>query len=196
MKGDIFMINEVELSQKFAEILSTSRISANLSQAYMARTIGKSKNTICNWESGIGLPNCVTLFRWFEICGVSPQKYILDTVVFPKETHCGNDDMENEAFLLYYIKNIATEKEKEQLVFNIKGNTGSSWLEQLNMLSIDNCCSLRSRANIAQVTLDNYKMEKANNQLSIDSDIVDVDSLEQAIDKGKQAVLNQKNRYH
>lgn len=185
------MINELELSDKISQILIKSRTQADVSQTYMAKAMNKSKNTISNWESGIGSPNLICLFKWFDVLGLNPYKYLLELSI---EMDIVNNS--DDAYLKNYFTSIATDYEKSQLAFDVSNTTGSIWQEQLNMMTINNCCSLRSRVNLAQTVIDNYRMEQAHGLLcNTDQSIVDLDSLESSVRKGREAVLNKKYGY-
>jgi hypothetical protein len=98
--------------------------------------------------------------------------------------------------LLHYLKDVASSAEIRKLSYSIFGNTGSSWLAQLDMLTAHNHTSMRSRVNVAQTILDSYEMESARGELVGNGNILpDKENLRVAINDGKNAVLKGQQGY-
>lgn len=49
--------------------MKAARVNANLSQGEMARLMGKSQNTLIDWEKGRKKPRVDELQKYCEICG-------------------------------------------------------------------------------------------------------------------------------
>jgi hypothetical protein len=185
-------------SDNLAFILSSSRCEANKSQKYMAQSLGRSVGTIQNWEAGIGAPNLLDTLEWFDVLGLNPLRYMLN-FVYPDtymDLSAASSDEDIRAALLHYINDVASASEIRKLSYSIFGNTGSSWLAQLDMLTAHNHTSMRSRVNAAQTILDSYEMETARGELVGSQNILpDKENLRTAINDGKNAVLNGQTGY-
>ena len=95
-----------------------------------------------------------------------------------------------------YINTNFTERDIRQMAYCMFGDTGSSWHEQLNMLTANNHCSMRSRVNICQAVYDNFLMEKARGELVNEDNIMpDLASLNIALQRGREAACESKNGY-
>ena len=95
-----------------------------------------------------------------------------------------------------YINTSYTERDIRQMAYCMFGDTGSSWHEQLNMLTANNHCSMRSRVNICQAVYDNFLMEKARGELANEDNIMpDLASLNIALQRGREAACESKNGY-
>ena len=71
-------MTDLENAQRFGAMLAKSRTDAGQTQKYMAQALGKSVNTIQNWESGVGEPGYRTLEKWFDALGINMELYILN----------------------------------------------------------------------------------------------------------------------
>ena len=71
-------MTDVDRARAFGLMLERSRIDAGKSRKYMAQALGKSINTIQNWESGIGEPGYRTLEKWFDALGLELGRYLMD----------------------------------------------------------------------------------------------------------------------
>ena len=69
---------EADRARAFGLMLEKSRADAGKSRKYMAQALGKSINTIQNWEAGIGEPGYRTLERWFEVLGLNLGRYLVE----------------------------------------------------------------------------------------------------------------------
>ena len=192
------MFNRVEIGENFSIMLKRSREDAEKTKKYMAQAMNRSVKTIENWEQGTAFPTLMTFLEWFEALGLNPMRYVLD-FMFPDKykilSETDQDDALEEA-LVFYIKNVATVSEKRKLAFNIFGNTGSSWHAQLEMLTAHNHNPLAARVHASQVIYDAFRMAEAEGKLiRTDEAMPDRELLEEAVGKGREAVLNGKNGY-
>lgn len=76
------------------------------------------------------------------------------------------------------------------------GKSGSPWHAQMNMLTANNHCTMRSRVNVAQIIIDNFKVEEARGELINTEHVMpDMDALALAADAGRIASYNGANGY-
>lgn len=55
--------------------LEAARVNANLTQAKLAKILGVSKTTVCNWENGLTEPSLSQLRKISELSGI-PMDFI------------------------------------------------------------------------------------------------------------------------
>lgn len=126
------------------------------------------------------------------------EKYIL-SYRYPDKFLTFDKDTEIEKMvdcIHAYINTNYTERDIRQMAYCMFGDTGSSWHEQLNMLTANNHCSMRSRVNICQAVYDNFLMEKARGELANEDNIMpDLASLNIALQRGREAACESKNGY-
>ena len=133
------MLSEAEKSQIFGNMLAKSRNDAGKTQRYMAQALHKSVNTIQNWESGISEPGYRTLEKWFDTLGLNMDSYILEYKYKDFTMTIDKSDLDTvKKCITMYINTQFSERDFLQLAYCMFGNTGSSWHEQLNMLTAHN----------------------------------------------------------
>lgn len=66
-KGGTLQIQTGSLSSN----IRMHRLSAQMSQEELAKTLGVNRMTICSWESGATEPNITSCFRLADLFGVS-----------------------------------------------------------------------------------------------------------------------------
>ena len=125
------------------------------------------------------------------------EKYILNYRYPDKFLTVDNTEIEKMVDCIHaYINTNYTERDIRQMAYCMFGDTGSSWHEQLNMLTANNHCSMRSRVNICQAVYDNFLMEKARGELVNEDNIMpDLASLNIALQRGREAACESKNGY-
>ena len=125
------------------------------------------------------------------------EKYILSYRYPDKFLTVDNTEIEKMVDCIHaYINTNYTERDIRQMAYCMFGDTGSSWHEQLNMLTANNHCSMRSRVNICQAVYDNFLMEKARGELvNEDNTMPDLASLNIALQRGREAACESKNGY-
>lgn len=189
-------MTDLENAQRFGAMLAKSRTDAGKTQKYMAQALGKSVNTIQNWESGVGEPGYRTLEKWFDALGINMELYILN---YKYRNHFDMQDSNIQKIkdcVHTYINNQCSERDIRQLAFCMFGNTGSSFHEQLNMLTANNHCTMRSRVNVCQLIMDNFTMEQAHEELVRSDQVMpDVETLKNALTKGRSAAYAGENGY-
>ena len=189
---------EVDKARAFGLMLEKSRTDAGKSRKYMAQALGKSINTIQNWEAGIGEPGYRTLERWFEALGQDFGRYIMEyrhPGIFSDNSSSEDVNALKEK-LHRYVDTHFTETDIRRVYFCIFGNTGSSWREQLNMMVANNHCSMRARVNVAQTVYDNFLMESARGELvNLDEIMPDLESLSRVVNNGRKSACDGKDSY-
>lgn len=107
----------IERAEMCSQILSKSRIKANLSRRDMSHIIGVSESTIKAWENGSGAPTLTSMLEWFDVTGCNMFRPILD-FLWP-DVFLGLSPASSESKLFsavnFYLKEIAGEKEIQKL---------------------------------------------------------------------------------
>lgn len=67
----------------FAQLLETSRLCEEWSQAEAARRLGITRHRLHDYEKGVRLPSSVTAWRCAEVFGMSPEHWV--SVVFEEQ---------------------------------------------------------------------------------------------------------------
>lgn len=154
-------MNNVEISEKFANMWVSSRTAANKSQEYMAKALGVSRQTVQNWEKGLGCPNQMMGFKWFQVLGVQPLPYYLQILhpdmegISPKD-----DDQKIEDALIECIKDL-TPDQKRKLLYLFYGNHGSSPSGIIELMTTHLHNPLRDRITIANTVLASYNLAES-----------------------------------
>lgn len=188
------MLTRMELADSFADMLCETRNIAGKTQREMAKAMGKSIGTIQNWESGISTPDVIDLVFWFHTVGLNPMHYIF-RALHPDYPPINNVDGMREK-MVKYVAETMTDWAIQLMFFNITASHGSSAIQQQNMLAMNNLTSMESRARVARMVLDNYRMEERLGKLiSHDKVTVSPESLKNALNAGIDAVADGKSGY-
>ncbi len=183
--------------KRFSKIWWKSRADAGKSQEFMALNLGVSKKTIQNWERGLSAPNLFQCSEWFRVLGLNPTSYHLE-FLYPTTFNNAstiNDEQNIEQTLISMIKNAST-LEKQQLLYLMSGNHGSSWYALLQLFTAHCHTSLQSRIVVARTVCDNYEIEETTQQIVCPNDIKpDLTFLKVAIEQCKKAAQNKQAGY-
>lgn len=183
------------LSERFAKMWTSSRIHAGKSQEYMARALGVSRKTIQNWESGESCPSQLMGFKWFTVLNLQPLPYYLE-LLYPLDFGMEKrSDQDAEQQLLSLIKVMPADYQRK-LLYLLNGEHGSSAVCVLDMITADLQTPLRDRLNVAANICTNYEIAQATGKIRNPNDIQpNMDLLRLGIQRGKEAVLNNKDEY-
>lgn len=118
---------EIELAEFVGEKIKYYRKSKNLTQKQLGQKIGKSDNTISNYEKGIAAPSQDALFSLaaaldIKVDDLFPKRNNVDTLHNALETTNENFDLNDIHFLkklMEYIETLSDDKRK-QLLGNIE----------------------------------------------------------------------------
>ena len=181
-----------ERAKRFSKIWARSRADVGKTREYMAKGLGISKKTVQNWENGVTAPDLFMGSEWFHVLGINPVPYYL-SFIFPKLFDGIVPEDEDEVIsqaLMDLVKN-STAKEKRQLLFLMAGQHGSSWYSLLQLFTAHCHTSMRTRANVARMVLDNYEIEEATGTLVCPENVrPDIALLQNAVEEGKRSAIN------
>lgn len=182
--------------ERLSKILIKARSQSGLSQESMALKLGVAKRTIQNWEKGTSAPTLPQAIELFRIMNVPAMPYFLE-FIFPDFENV-NSNCEDEELRIQLIKLIETLPSEgiRQLMYIFYGDHGSSPRGILNMVTAHLQTPMQNRYNHGSTILNNYYLAKDSNQLTDVNHIQpNTTLLENAIDNGRNAILNGKNSY-
>lgn len=177
--------------------LSKARTKAGLSQQDMAKAMGKSIATIRNWENGYGSPDFPYILKWADLCGENIIQFLI-RIINPKAADGlkSSDTQEELESIDFYWRQVATKHMIDEFAYIMTGATGSDWVAQLEMITAYNHCPLRSRINIANEIITNFKLaEAAGTMIEKDKIMPNINLLEHATQEAFEAVLQGKENY-
>lgn len=189
-------MTEREIDDRIALYLAETRSIADITQADMAKRLDVSRRTIQAWEAGESYPRFSKILQWMFITRQNPIRILLE-VAAPIFDHIkGSDnDARIETALLERIKSLRI-NEKRGILFILFGNHGSSVYAFLQLCVAYLHCPMSDRQNITLQVINNYKNAKAMGTIvSPDNIEPDMDALERAFEKKRQAYINGENSY-
>lgn len=189
------MNSNLDNAENFARMWRKSRADAGKSQEYCAKALGVSKKTIQNWEEGTSCPTQLKGLEWFQVLGLNPLPYYLE-LLFPDRfsTDIAPDDEQIKRELIRFIEN-TTPEIRAKLFYFLCGNHGSSVIAILELITAHLRMPLENRIQIANVTLNAYKLaEKIGNVQDASVD-VDKEILMKSINQAFAAVVNHEKGY-
>lgn len=158
-------MNNVEISEKFANMWTRSRTDANKSQDYMAKALGVSRQTIQNWEKGLGCPNQMMGFKWFDVLGLQPLPYYLQLFHPAMDgISVNSDDDQIKEALIKCIED-STPDQRRKLLYLFYGDHGSSPSGIIELMTAHLHTPLRDRITIANTVLASYDLAEALDEL-------------------------------
>lgn len=184
--------------RRIADLLYNARTKAGLSQEKIAEMLGKSKQTVRNWEKGTSTPNLNEFVMWYRVLGMNCFRDIL-RLIHPElyaDFEGIHPDVEQRRNGLFKYLADCPPGEVDKLAFLIFGAHGSDWPSMLDEYVANAHCSMRSRAAVCGLVLDNYTLEAGTGEL-IEPDVAPpcVDNLKTAYSAGKSAAQMSRNEY-
>lgn len=181
-----------ERAKRFGQLFAKARYDAGFTQQKMSLEMGIAMKTIHNWESGASSPTLFQALEWFRTLGLNPTHYFMQFMypeLFAREV-VGVDER-----LKIAITQLSDE-EKEQVLYILSGNHGSSVhaLIQLTLAHLQT--SLRSRCASAAIVLQSYQFEQRLDMLvAPDEPQPNIDILSKAIQDGTESVYRNERGY-
>lgn len=183
--------------KRLARMLMLSRAESGLSQEKVALEMGIAKKTVQNWEKGVSAPTLPQAVEWFRVMEVPAMPYFLQ-FMFPDIEGIGaqHEDEKIRSELINLIQTIPAEGIR-QLMYLFYGNHGSSPRGIMNMLTAHLQSPLRDRYSHAVMILHDYKLSQEKNETTKPEHIQpNIELLEEAIAKGRQAIIKGKENYN
>lgn len=183
------------LSERFAEMYRQSREDAGKSQEYCARALGVSRKTVQNWESGLSTPNQIIGVEWFKVLGLSPMPYLHNVYLGESFSKRKTESEYHKNELIKFIQN-ASPNLVEKLFYIFCGKHGSSPVGIVEICLMHVNVPMQARIQLAQGVLSSYKLFKILGGEALNANVeVDVDLIEEAIEKATEAVTKNNKGY-
>lgn len=183
-------------TERMIDTMISARKKAGLSQADLAKALCKSVGTIKNWEAGLGAPDLPALLKWFDMCEVDTEEYLM--MIYDPEKHNRIYAAQKDSAILTALKEYLDREEPEylkRLHYNIFGDTGSDWHAQIDMLTTLNKLPLEDRITSAQAYLDNYMIRKSRGEVEAPHVEPDLNRFKSAIESARESVYRGKDSY-
>lgn len=149
-------------AEQLGFMLSQSRSDTCKTQKFMAQSLGKSINTIQNWENGVGCPTYLTLEDWFNALHLNMDAYI-QNYKFPFTAKMSHKQILNTTH--DFINKSCDNTTVNLMAYCMYGDTRIPWFNQINLLSALNHCSDRTCFNMYKAIIENYSFEYEQHQL-------------------------------
>lgn len=183
-------------SERVGKLLLQARTDVGKSQEFVAKSLGVSRRTIQNWESGYFSPPLDKCIDFFVALGLQPLPYFLRFLnnEFAELSPKSADKM-IESALIERIK-MCSPNEQRKLLFLLYGNHGSSCHAIVEMITAHLHVPLKDRLNVAQNVILNYEISEKHKVLVRSEQILpDMDFLKRAFEDAKQSVIERKDAY-
>ena len=191
------MRNIVDYTHLTSVALITTRDISGHTQQYMARKLSKSVGTIQNWENETGAPSLPVVLKWFELCGVDPERYLM-FIYNPEKYHllyesCSDADV--DLALRLYLDS-ETPRNKKMLHYIIFGDHISHWIPKLHLFTAHSYLPLLDRVAAAGIVMESYRMRRARDELTgPNATMPDEAIVQKAVDSGRESVYVRREKY-
>lgn len=191
-------IRTTHIIKQISNLLLSARSKSGVSQEDLAEALGMSRITVHRIETGSKVPNMAEFIMWYRALGLNWYRDIL-RLAHP-EIYDDFDgsvaDIEQKRNGLFSYLAECPPGEVEKLAFLIFGEHGSDWLSMLDEYVANAHCSMRSRAAVCRLVIENYELEEATGEL-VDPAIAkpNIANLRAAHEAGQHAAQLRRNEY-
>lgn len=180
--------------QLSSSLLTKARIDSGATQKELAKALGKTEQTIHNWESGHS-PSFLELCAWFRALKMPAWTYIHCTLYPCEKLSFLPGDEKRRSELAAYLSAIES-TELRKLFYLVAGTHGSDWPAVLEMMFEHVCSPLSQRVISARSVLIGYQVDQRNKELLETNHIMpDLDNLNRCINLGTIAAKAGKSGY-
>lgn len=185
-------------SKRIAKLLSESRKRVGATQEETAELLFVSAHTVQRWETGEKQPTLEEFINWYRALGLNLFRDFL-RLAYP-ELYSNFDgsaaDVEQRRNGLFKYLADCPPGEVDKLAFLIFGQHGSDWPSMLDEYVANAHCSMRSRAAVCRLVIENYELEAATGDL-VDPDTAkpNIGNLRSAHIAGQKAAQLKRGEY-
>ena len=185
-------------SKRIAELLSEARKRAGATQEETAELLFVSARTVQRWETGEKQPTLEEFISWYRALGLNWFRDVL-RLAYP-ELYSNFDgstaDVEQRRNGLFKYLADCPPGEVDKIAFLIFGQHGSDWPSMLDEYVANAHCSMRSRAAVCRLVIENYELEAATGDL-VDPDTAkpNIGNLRSAHCAGQKAAQLKRGEY-
>lgn len=154
-------------SKRIAKLLSEARKRAGATQEETAELLFVSARTVQRWETGEKQPTLEEFISWYRALGLNWFRDVL-RLAYP-ELYSNFDgsvaDVEQRRNGLFKYLADCPPGEVDKITFLLFGAHGSDWPSMLDEYVANAHCSMRSRAAVCRLVIENYELEAATGDL-------------------------------
>lgn len=185
-------------SKRIAKLLSEARKRAGATQEETAELLFVSARTVQRWETGEKQPTLEEFISWYRALGLNWFRDVL-RLAYPElysNFDGSNADVEQRRNGLFKYLADCPPGEVDKIAFLIFGQHGSDWPSMLDEYVANAHCSMRSRAAVCRLVIENYELEAATGDL-VDSDTAkpNIGNLRSAHCAGQKAAQLKRGEY-
>lgn len=185
-------------SKRIAKLLSEARKRAGATQEETAELLFVSARTVQRWETGEKQPTLEEFISWYRALGLNWFRDVL-RLAYPElysNFDGSNADVEQRRNGLFKYLADCPPGEVDKIAFLIFGQHGSDWPSMLDEYVANAHCSMRSRAAVCRLVIENYELEAATGDL-VDSDTAkpNIGNLRSAHIAGQKAAQLKRGEY-
>lgn len=154
-------------SKRIAKLLSEARKRAGATQEETAELLFVSARTVQRWETGEKQPTLEEFISWYRALGLNWFRDVL-RLAYPElysNFDGSNADVEQRRNGLFKYLADCPPGEVDKIAFLIFGQHGSDWPSMLDEYTANAHCSMRSRAAVCRLVIENYELEAATGDL-------------------------------
>lgn len=184
--------------RRIADLLYNARTKAGMSQEKIAEMLGKSKQTVRNWEHGTSVPDLFEFTMWYRALGLNCFRDIL-RLIHPElyedfEGSAATAEQKRNGLFRYLAE--CPPAEIEKLCFLIFGTHGSDWPSMLDEYVANAHCSMRCRAAVCNLIISNFEIEQSAGELVEPGNAMpNIENLRNAQSAGQTAAQLGRNEY-
>lgn len=154
-------------SKRIAKLLSEARKRAGATQEETAELLFVSARTVQRWETGEKQPTLEEFISWYRALGLNWFRDVL-RLAYPElysNFDGSNADVEQRRNGLFKYLADCPPGEVDKIAFLLFGQHGSDWPSMLDEYVANAHCSMRSRAAVCRLVIENYELEAATGDL-------------------------------
>lgn len=185
-------------AKRIARLMLDARKRSGQSQEELAELLNVSISTVQRLESAKRAPTLENFIEWYRALGMNWFRDMLRLA--NPELYCVFDgstaDVEQRRNGLFKYLADCPPGEVDKLAFLIFGQHGSDWPSMLDEYTANAHCSMRSRAAVCRLVIENYELEAATGDL-IDPETAkpNIGNLRSAHCAGQKAAQLKHNEY-
>lgn len=180
------MANELETRVGVANLLNDYLQHTGISVRELARRAEVDEKTARHWLEALSEPKLTTVVKLFNIANLPMLPFLI-------RREAANGDKRQQ--LEYYISNMATEADIDNLYYVLAGKHGSSASSVLIEAACNMSCTMHHRYQVARMVFDNYLLDlhAGDNLYRIPDD--ELERFMTAIELGRKAALSGEGSY-
>lgn len=180
------MANELETRAGVAKLLNDYLEHTGISIRELARRAEVDEKTARNWLDALSEPKLTTVVKLFNVANLPMLPFLIR-----REAAQGDKRQQLE----YYVSNMATDADIDNLYYVLAGKHGSSASSVLIECACNMACTMHHRYQVARSVLDNYLYDEhaGENLYSIPQE--ELERFRSAIELGRQASLSGEGSY-